>query len=98
MSNCKYKRIICPDGIWTASDLVGAHVKVMSMPATNFFQIQDADKVCTIKDINFRISLDGKAITTIELKEFPGKVFTWKDLCVIGLVQEEPENEEESGE
>ena len=88
-SNCSSKRIICPDGVWDASDLIGAHVKVMSMPVSNFFLFQDADKVCTIKEIYFRVSLDGKAITVIVLNEYPDLIFTWKDLMIIGLEKED---------
>ena len=89
MSNCSCKRIICPDGVWDKDDLIGAHVKVASMPGSNFFQIQDADKICTIKEIYFRVSLDGKTITVIELNEYPGVIFTWKDLLIEGLIYEE---------
>ena len=91
MSNCDCKRIICPDGVWDTNDLIGAHVTISSMPASNFFTSQDALKICTIKEIYFRVSLDGKAITVIELNEFPGIIFTWKDLKIEGLVYEESE-------
>jgi hypothetical protein len=32
-----------------------------------------------------RLSLDGKTITIIELDQYPGKVFTWRDLEVVEI-------------
>lgn len=89
MNNCscnKNKRIVGPSGIWDYDQLLGAKVIVKSMPISNFFgSMCSASDKLTIKDIYFRISLDGKAITVLELNEYPGKIFTWKDLEVVEL-------------
>lgn len=77
-------------------DIIGAHVKVKSMPVSNFKKGFDADQVFTIKDIIFRISMDGKAISVIILEECPDMYFTWKDLEVIGITVKEDEESEES--
>lgn len=92
MKNCDCKRIICPDGIWTAEDLVGAHVKIMSMGANNLFSIPNASRTCTIEGISFRVSLDGKAFTIVKLKEYPDLTFTLKDLMIIGIEEHEEGN------
>lgn len=83
MSNCSRRRIKSPNGTWGYQSLIGGQVRVRSTAVTNFFGSVSAGETCTIKDIYFQISLDGKAITIIELAEFPGKFFTWKDLEVI---------------
>lgn len=86
MSNCSCKRYTCPDGIWDRSDLIGAHVRIQSMPASNFSVFQDADKLCTISEIYFRVTLDGKTTTIIKLEEYPNLKFTWKDLEIVELL------------
>lgn len=85
-SSCKTKRIVGPSGIWEYSQMIGAKVKVKSMPVSNFFGcFSGVNELLTIKDVYFRISLDGKTITVIELVEYPGKIFTWKDLEIVEL-------------
>ena len=87
MKNCKAKRLVGPYGSWTREELIGAHVRISSMPVSNFaIRGFDCHQVCTIKDIIFRISNEGKAITIILLDQFPDYFFTWKDLEVIGIV------------
>lgn len=83
MSNCSRRRVKSPNGTWSYESLIGAQVRVRSTAVSNFFGTFLASETCTIKDIYFQISLDGKAITIIELAEYPGKFFTWKDLEVI---------------
>lgn len=86
-SNCNAnKRIVGPSGVWEYDQLLGAKVILKSMPVSNFFgtMCSASDKL-TIKDICFRISLDGKTITVIELEEYPGKIFTWKDLEIVEI-------------
>lgn len=86
ISSCKNKRIVGPSGIWEYEQLVGAKVRVKSMPVSNFFGcFSGVNDLLTIKDIYFRISLDGKTVSVIELTEYPGKIFTWKDLEVVEL-------------
>lgn len=84
MSNCSRRRVKSPNGTWGYNSLIGGQVRVRSTAVTNFFgSIVVASETFTIKDIYFQISLDGKAITIIELAEVPGKFFTWKDLEVV---------------
>lgn len=83
MSNCGCKRDMDPSGIWDYQNMIGAQVRVKSMPISNFSRGIMASDVFTIEDIYFRVSLDGKTITVIRLKEFPDLFFTWKDLEVI---------------
>lgn len=83
MSNCGCKRDMDPAGIWDYQNMIGAQAKVKSMPVSNFSSGIMASDTYTIEDIYFRISLDGKVITIIRLKELPDHFFTWKDLEVI---------------
>lgn len=86
MNNCANKRIVGPSGIWEYEQLLGAKVKLKSLPVSNFFGCMCSDSdTLTIKDIYFRISLDGKTITVLELAEYPGKIFTWKDVEVVDI-------------
>lgn len=85
-SNCGCNRVKGPSGMWGYYQLIGAKVYIKSMPVSNFFNCQNAGDVFTIKDVFFRITLDGKAITVIELEELPGKVFTLKDLMISEIV------------
>lgn len=85
-SNCKNKRILGPSGNWDYYQLIGSKVRISSLPVSNFFGcINSVTDLYTISNIYFRISLDGKAITIVELEEYPGKFFTWKDLEVIEI-------------
>lgn len=85
--NCNNMRIVDPSGNWEYEQLIGAKVRLKSTPVSNFFQncafTSEEDHV--IKDILFRISIDGKAITIIELNDLPGKFFTWRDLEILEL-------------
>lgn len=79
------RRVKDPSGSWEHSQLLGAKVHVKSLPVSNFFCNINSSDVMTIENIYFRVSLDGKTITVIELSELPGKVFTWRDLEIIEL-------------
>lgn len=83
MSNCGCKRDMDPAGIWDYQNMIGAQVKVKSMPVSNFSSGIMASDTYTIGDIYFRVSLDGKTITVIRIKELPDLFFTWKDLEII---------------
>ncbi len=72
-----------PAAIWDFQNMIGAQVKVKSMPISNFSSGIMASDTYTIGDIYFRVSLDGKTITIIRLRELPDLFFTWKDLEVI---------------
>ena len=98
MNNCKAKRLVGPYGSWTLEELLGAHVRISSMSVSNFSKGFDCHQICTIKDINFRISNEGKAITIITLDQFPEYTFGWKDIEVIGIVVKPKNNGSESKE
>lgn len=85
-TNCSCSNVKNPAGIWEYFQLIGAKVYIRSTPVSNFFNLQNSSSQCTIKDIYFRLSIDGKTITVVELEEYPGKIFTWKDLLVSELV------------
>ena len=95
-SNCRCRRIVGPFGSWSYKDIIGAQVKVKSMPVSNFLKGFDADQVYTVKDIIFRVSMDGKTISVVILEENPDIFFTWKDLEVIGIKVKDNEESEES--
>ena len=79
------KRIKDPSGNWELSQVLGAKVHIKSMPVSNFFCNMQGSDLYTIENIYFRISLDGKTITVIELAEFPNKIFTWRDIEIVEL-------------
>lgn len=94
MSNCSCKRIFNPSGIWTLEDLVGSRVKIHSLPLSNFVAM-DCNEIFTIDRIEFRVTMDGKAITIIFLKGFPDIEFTFKDLIIESLIIEDKKEEDE---
>ena len=98
MNNCRAKRLISPYGSWKPEELIGARVRVRSLPVSNFIYNFDADQLFTISNIYIRISMDGKAITVIELDESPGHVFTWKDLEIESILVKKKEDGDESKE
>jgi hypothetical protein len=98
VKNCKAKRLVGPYGSWTREELLGAHVKISSMPVSNFVKGFDCNQICTIKDISFRVSNEGKTITIIVLDQFPEYTFGWKDIEVVGIVVKPINNGNESEE
>lgn len=80
------KRINSPQGTWDYSGIIGAKVQIKSIPITNLddFKISCNDKY-TVSNVYFQVSFDGKVVTVVELKEFPTRVFTWKDLIVVDI-------------
>ena len=84
MIDCKDKCVKDPSGLWEFENMIGAKVTIKSMPIGNFFKMTSTSKVYTIKNIYFRVSLDGKVITNIELdgEEYEGIYFNWKDLII----------------
>jgi len=96
MTNCSCKRIVKPWGTWELDQLLGAHVKILSMPVSNFYAL-DSDQDYTIKNIIFRVTETGKAITIIILDQLPDLFFTWKDLEICGIyVKESDEGESDT--
>lgn len=87
-TNCDCKRLIGPSGIWSVNDLIGAVVQVGSLPVSNFGSAAlDVNSKFVIESIDFRISLDGKAITVVKLNGLDGYIFTLKDLIFVGIYQ-----------
>lgn len=84
---CGPHRIKGPSGTWELGDLIGAKVRIKSMPVHNYFGPSRRATIgtCTIAGIRFQVSLDGKAVTVIDLAEVPGDVYAWKDLEIISL-------------
>lgn len=79
------KNIKNPSGSWNYEHIIGAKVRVKSIGVSNLFSSLDNCSLCTVKDVIFRISVDGKVIPIVELNEFPDKVFIWRDLEVVEL-------------
>ena len=78
------RRIKDPSGCWDYVQLIGAKVQIKSLPVSNQFKcFSSGSSIGTIDNIYFRISLDGKTITVIELLEYPDQIFTWRDLQII---------------
>lgn len=86
-TNCECKRLIGPSGIWSVAELVGAVVQVGSMPVSNFGAAIDVNSEFIVDSVDFRISLDGKAITVVKLKGLDDYIFTLKDLIFVGIYQ-----------
>ncbi len=88
-SNCKCKRITGPSGVWKPEDLIGAKVEIGSMPISNFpmntFRFSSGQEY-EVESVDFRISLDGKAVTVVKLKGLGDIFFTLKDLIFTGIV------------
>lgn len=85
-SNCNNTRVVGPTGNWEYTQLLNAKVRIKSLPVSNFFCNMSSDTdLYTIDDIYFRVSLDGKVITLVALREMPGKFFTWKDLEIVEI-------------
>ena len=82
MRNCECKRIIDPAGTWEYCNMIGAMVKILSIPVGDFKPLTKGTN-CIIEDVYFRISTDGKVITVVKLKEYPDFLFTFKDLEII---------------
>ena len=79
------KSIKNPSGSWNYEQMIGAKVRVKSVGVNNLFSCLNSQDLSTIKDIIFRISMDGKVIPMVELSEYPNKVFIWRDLEVVEL-------------
>ena len=62
--------------------MIGAKVELVR--AQGCIKIDEPGKEYTIKEVKFRVSLDGKILTIIRLEELPDAIFTWKDLRWVG--------------
>lgn len=77
-------KVTSPSGIWDYANLLGASVKIKSLPVKFGFAYA-ADELYEIEDIGFRISRTGQLYTGIRLKGVKNREFVWKDLEVVGL-------------
>lgn len=82
-----------PSGNWNYGHMLGAKVRVRSIGINNLFNCPDSNSLSTVKDIIFRISIDGKVIPLVELYEYPDKVFIWRDLEVVELCNNYKDND-----
>ena len=85
MSICSRTRVSNPNGTWGYSSIIGSKVRLRSTPISNFFGTYCASDSYTVKDVWFQISLDGKAITVLELIGLEGKFFTLKDVQFVEI-------------
>lgn len=95
-SNCKSNRYCCPDGIWEIDNLVGAKVAIRSTGIGNFTTCMPSGEF-KIKEIYFRVSVDGKAITLVKLEGLDDEFFTFKDLEILSVVKEPSKTLNSSG-
>lgn len=77
-------KITSPAGVWDYSSLLGASVKIKSLPVKFGFAYA-ADELYQIENIGFRMSRDGKLYTAVRLAGVRDREFVWKDLEVVGL-------------
>lgn len=74
----------CIDGTWRYEDLIGARVRVKSLPVYNQLTAISSDIEYTIEDLIFQISETGKTICIVRLKGLDAD-FTFKDLEITSL-------------
>jgi len=72
------------NGTWKLEDVIGAKVRVRSLPVANRFAGISGSTIYVIEDIIFQISDDGKTIVIVKLKG-TDCLFTFKDLEIISL-------------
>lgn len=72
------------NGTWKYEDLIGAKVKVTSLPVANRFSGISGSTIYIIEELIFQISDDGKTVVIVKLKG-TDCLFTFKDLEVISL-------------
>jgi len=85
-NNCKCRRITDPAGVWSVEDLIGSRVYIVSTSIANFLGGFDCQEDHIIEEVKFRVSVDGKAITIIKLKDVDA-TFTLKDLEFIDILE-----------
>lgn len=83
--NCRTKRYTCPAGIWEIDNMIGSTVAIRSTGIGNLTK-GDISGEYKIKDISFRVSIDGKTITLVELEGLEGDYFTFKDLEILSVI------------
>ena len=74
----------CIDGTWTYYDLIGARVRIKSLPVYNRLTSLSAGLEYEIEDLVFQVSETGKTICIVKLAGLDAN-FTFKDLEMISL-------------
>lgn len=82
MGSCRNRRCTSPAGTWDYHNLIGATVEIKSLPLAAYWGYQEVvtSGEYKISDIKFRVSVDGKVFTVVELEGLEGRTFLWKDL------------------
>lgn len=74
-----------PQGTWSYDHIKGAKVKVKSTPIANLDDTINTTDTYTVEDVYFNVSIDGKVVTLIKLKEAPDDILTWKDVYIVDI-------------
>lgn len=73
-------------GIIEWDSLIGAKVRISSLTMQNGWMLKEPErKEYTVKDIGFRVTVDGKCRTIITLNEVEDRTFSLKDIEIIEL-------------
>lgn len=72
-------------GLYGEAKLLGAKVKIISSPAFEIFPEDNNEKSYFIKQIEYRVELDGKLHVGITLEGLPNRRYEPEDLCVVEL-------------
>ena len=72
-------------GLYGERRILGAKVKIISSPAYEIFPEYDNDRIYFIRQIEYRVSLDGKLTVGILLDGLENKRFSPEDLMILEL-------------
>ncbi len=72
-------------GLYGEKKLLGAKVKIISSPGFSIFDEEDNDKTYIIKEIDYRVTLDGKLSVGIILDGLENTHYLPGDLCIVEL-------------
>lgn len=84
-----------PSGEVSYQELIGAKVKVISGCSVQSDLRGIREPSFTIEDIKYRVTVDGKTMTLIKIKELPKNTFTLKDIEIISINSDNGESSEE---
>lgn len=74
-----------PAGTWTIDNLIGGKVHIRSVSGWNRVFGADENEVFTVKEVKFRINLDGKIETVVSLVEKPG-IYCFRDIEILTVM------------
>jgi hypothetical protein len=72
-------------GLYGEKKLLGAKVKIISSPSFSIFEEEDNDKTYIIKEIDYRVTLDGKLSVGIILDGLENTHYLPGDLRIVEL-------------